>query len=207
MMKTICIALTDLSYGGKGPRTTRGFEAREAVGVRASVFWGIHAERLGLRSDRLYTLDGPPGSYLEPKIVGCWLSHRALWAACLLLSHEEFLLIEDDASFPVDWAQRMHRALQDTPKGWDFINLGPCCAMDKTKTHVQGEIYEIPDAMCLHAYCVTRNGLATLIKTQDAVGCGEPIDISVSRHSLPHMRAYAVLPRIVEQLDMPDLVR
>jgi GR25 family glycosyltransferase involved in LPS biosynthesis len=206
-MKTICIALTDLSYGDKGPRTTRGFEAREAVGVRADVFWGIHAMQLGLKSDRLYMLDGPPGSYLAPKIVGCWLSHRALWAACLLLPENEFLLLEDDASFPVNWAQRTHQALRDVPKDWDFINIGPCCAMDKPMEHVNGEIYVAPGAMCLHAYYVTRKGLITLIKTQDAIGCGEPIDISVSRHSLPHMKAYVVLPRIVDQLDMPDLVR
>ena len=110
-MKTILIAMTDVNYGDKGPRSARAAEARESVGVRSDVFWGINGKQLGLQSDRIYTLDGPPGSYLQPKIVGAWLSHRALWAACLLLPDEEFLLLEDDAVFSTDWAQRMHRAL------------------------------------------------------------------------------------------------
>jgi len=206
-MKTIFIAMTDISYGDKGPRSARAADAREAVGLRGDVFWGINGKQLGLQSDRLYTLDGLPGTHLKPKIVGTWLSHRALWAACLLLPDNEFLLLEDDAVFPTDWAQRTHRVLKDVPPDWDFINLGPCCAADKSKIHVNGEIYMIPEAMCLHAYYVTRKGLTTLIKTQDAIGCAEPIDISVSRHSFPQMKAYAVFPRIAEQLDMEDLVR
>ena len=209
-MRTFVITLTDPSYGDLGPRQDRARKLREAAGVRADPFYGLHAARLGLESNRLYTLDDPAGSKLSPKNVGTWLSHRALWAACLLLppSDDLFLLLEDDALFPENWTERLSSALACVPEGWDLLNLGACCTMDKPLRHIAGEIYDVTGGpMCLHAYLVKRSTLGVLIETQDQVGCAEPIDISAVRHSYPMLNVYAVLPRIVDQIDLTDLPR
>lgn len=206
-MRTLVITLTDPSYGDFGPRRDRARRLRESVGVHADPFYGLHAARLGIVSTRLYALDHPEAPEpLTPKNVGTWLSHRALWAACLLLSDDLFLLLEDDALFPPDWAERTSRALANTPDDWDLLNLGACCTEGKPQRHVAPTLYEIEGGpMCLHAYFVRRRALKTLLETQDAVGCTEPIDISVLRHSFPKLRVYAVLPRIVQQLDLESL--
>jgi GR25 family glycosyltransferase involved in LPS biosynthesis len=205
-MKIIAIVVTDSEYGEFGPRRERARMLRESVGIHAENFYGLHAARLGLESNRLYILDGPPGARLSPKNVGTWISHRALWAACLLLPDTEFLLLEDDALFPQDWAVRLAEVLRHVPEDWDLINLGACCATDKPREHVAGPLYTVTGGpMCLHAYIVQRRALPILIWSQDAAGCAAPIDISVLSHSYSALRVYTVLPRIVDQLDLDTL--
>lgn len=200
--------MTDPAYGGFGPRRDRARQLREAAGVHAAPFYGVHAARLGIITDRPYTLDGPDGDPMNPKTVGTWLSHRMLWAACLLTDADRFFLLEDDALFPSDWQTRFDQMMWDVPTDWDFINVGPCCAEDKPKKHIEGNVYSVEGGpMCLHAYLVRKRALQTLIETQDEVGCYAPIDISILVHSLPKLRAYTILPRIVNQLDHEHLAR
>lgn len=202
-MKTVSIALSDSDYGEHGPRTHRARALRAALGIHETVFYGIDARRAGLAAKRVYTVDGPPVP-LSDKNVGTWLSHRALWAALLLDESEtEFMILEDDALFPADWAVRVAAVLgtANAIGEWDFINIGPCCVEGKPHECVAGSLYRV-DAMCLHAYIVRRTALHALVNSTDAVGCDEPIDISVMRHSLKLLRAFAVLPRIVEQIDV-----
>lgn len=205
-MRTICITLTDSNYGEFGPRQDRAKSLRESVGLHAEPFYGIHAARAGLVSEKLYMGDGPPGAMLTSKSVGTWISHRTLWAACLLLKDEEFLLLEDDAFFPSDWATRLSHISREVPSDWDLINIGACCAMDKPRELITGSIYTVTGGpMCLHAYLVRRRALLTLIETQDEAGCAAPVDISAMLHSYPLLKCYTVLPRIVEQLDFDTI--
>ncbi len=205
-MRTICITLTDPRYGEFGPRQDRAKTLRESVGLHADPFYGIHAARAGLVSTKLYMFDGPPGATLTSKSVGTWISHRALWAACLLLKDEEFLLLEDDAFFPSDWAARLSTVSRDVPSDWDIVNIGACCAMDKPRMLVAGSVYIVDGGpMCLHAYLVKRRALRVLIETQDEAGCAAPVDISTVLHSYARLNCYTILPRIVEQLDFDTL--
>lgn len=207
-MRTFALSLTDPTYGDLGPRRDRARALRESRGLFAEPFYGIHARRLGIMTSRVYTLDGPGGDPMNPKTVGTWLSHRALWAACLLTQgDDEFFLLEDDAVFPEDWTAKFDAARWDLPSDWDFVNFGACCAEDKEKEHIAGPIYKVDGGpMCLHAYLVKRRALMTLIETQDEVGCYAPIDISVLVHTLPKLAAYTVLPRVAEQLDFDELL-
>jgi hypothetical protein len=205
-VRTFCIRVTDPTYGEFGPRTDRARRLREQVGVYAETFWGLHAPHLGIESWLPYTLNGPPTRPMSQKSVGTWLSHRALWAACLLTPDDEFLILEDDALFPSDWSELLASTLLDAPTKWDLINFGACCAADKPKRHVRGSLYVVQGGpMCFHTYLVRRSARRVLKDSQDEARCYAPIDISVMMHSLPRLRAYAVLPRIVEQIDFPTL--
>lgn len=201
-MKTIAIVLTDSSY--RDARRDRARALRESRGVEATPFWGIDAARLGIHAGR-YELDET--QVLSSKVVGTWLSHRALWAACLLDSHEdEFLILEDDAEFPADWRTHFAIGLRHLPPNWDVWNVGPCCVGDKKLTHVSGPIYTVsPGPMCMHAYLVHRRALRPLIETVDAAGLKSPIDIALMLRAMAGLNYYIHYPRIVHQFELPDL--
>jgi GR25 family glycosyltransferase involved in LPS biosynthesis len=206
-MKAVCITL----FGGyeaqtpgvgtrTGERTRQHFLERS---VDAAFFYGIHAVKLGIETTLPYEVDGGPGcGYKTAQTgIGCWLSHRALWAALLLLPDQLFFVVEDDAKFPENWQERVDRAVADAGH-FDMLFVGSCCTQGKPKTHISGEVYEVKWPMCTHGYIVRRTALETLIATQDEARCYAPIDIALSFHSFHRMsRVYTVLPRILEQFD------
>lgn len=204
-MKTFVITMTDPTYGELGPRQDRARVAREAVGVHAIPFFGIHAARLGLSVLQPYVLN--PRESLSSKNVGTWLSHRSLWAACLLMQDSTFLLLEDDALFPVNWRARFIEAVSAVPaKGWDLINFGACCAVDKPKQHFKGPLYTMTAGpMCLHAYLVKREALRVLCESLDAAGIDAPVDIAAMLYAYPKLKTFVVLPRVVSQIDLETL--
>lgn len=172
-------------------------------GVEAQFFHGIDAGKLGIVTTRPYEVD--KDWCMSAKAVGCWLSHRALWAACLLLPDDVFLIIEDDAKFPEDWRARIDQAVRDAGD-FDLLYVGSCCTGDKPTTHIAGDVYEIQWPYCTHGYIVRRRALEALIATQDKAGCYAPIDISLTYHSLPLLKTFVVKPRILDQFYMDALL-
>lgn len=132
--------------------------------------------------------------------TGCWLSHRALWAALLLLPDDAFLVVEDDARFAPDWRGRFDAAVRDVPDDWDVLYVGSCCTSGQ-RTHVKGEVYEEARPQCTHAYCVRRKALLPLCELADEVGVCKPVDAMLAHHATPRLRVYTVLPRIADQYD------
>jgi hypothetical protein len=195
MMATVCISVDPRA----AERAGRHFAERGVTPVQ--FFAGLHAERLGLAATKPYQVDNPGTDYkISKRVLGCWLSHRALWAALQLLNDEHFLVLEDDARFPEGWRARFDRALADAGD-FDVLYVGSCCCGGKPRTRVAGEVYELRWPMCTHAYVVRRHALAKLIETTDEVGAYAPIDLSLMFHSLPKLRTLTVLPRIVDQHD------
>jgi GR25 family glycosyltransferase involved in LPS biosynthesis len=225
-MKIVCITLPSKDYkrmgGLYGTSETSGPPAAAAAnrmrdhfaerGVDASFFYGLHAEKLGLRTIHPYEVDAPGSGWnMGPGPTGCWLSHRALWAALLLLPSDPpsthtpndiFFVLEDDARFAPDWRQRLDAALIVAPADWDLIWVGSCCTQDKPKTHVAGDLYEVKWPLCTHGYLVRRKALPVLIETQDEARCYAPIDISLTFHSMPKLRTFTILPRLLDQFDI-----
>jgi GR25 family glycosyltransferase involved in LPS biosynthesis len=122
-----------------------------------------------------------------------------LWAACLLLDDDAFLVLEDDAQLAPDWAGAFAQALRDVPPDWDGLYLGSCCTGGYPRRHVRGRVYEVRYPLCTHAYAVRRKALGALIETQDAATCYGPIDITLRLHSWPRLRCYTILPRLANQ--------
>lgn len=204
-MKVICITLDDdyvRVIGSNTPRAATRVHLA-ARGVDAQFFKGVDAAKLGLVTTHPYTFDDPNSTLIaEPRVVGCWLSHRAVWSACLLadLIEDEFLIIEDDAKFPENWKERYEAARVALPPDWDVLFLGSCCTAGRPTRHVAGDVYEVEWPLCLHAYLVRRRALGTMVATQD--DCWGPIDVTLFARTWPLLRVYTVLPRIIDQFDM-----
>lgn len=173
-------------------------------GLEPSYFYGISGHRIGVCTAVSYAEPDRSFSNIGPTPTGIWLSHRTVWAACLLLDDDEFLILEDDAKFPEDWRERFDRAFADVPADWDVIFAGSCCTLGLSRRHVGGELYELSGGpMCLHGYCVRRKALLPLCEMVDEARVGQPIDTVLALHVLPRLRVYTILPRIIDQLDPP----
>lgn len=166
----------------------------------------INGEVFGLQTTREYNLNGgePHNGYkVPPRVVGIYLSHITVWMAASLMGDDMFFILEDDAAFADDWHERLKNALADVPPDFDILYVGSCCTKDKPNALVKGEVFIVEWPLCLHAYIIAKKALPTLIRTQR--NCYAPIDVALAIHTLPYLKAYTVLPRIVSQrtMDLP----
>jgi GR25 family glycosyltransferase involved in LPS biosynthesis len=182
-------------------------------GVEATFFYGLNAHKLGIDTSRPYEVDGGKGcGYLMgPARVGCWVSHRALWAALMLLPDERFIVLEDDALFPEDWRPRLEQAIEDAGADCDMLYIGSCCAGNRHNGHIhmKGHVYQPrPYPLCTHGYMVSKRALPILIATTDnsvspvggeGRGAYAPIDVSMKFHSLDYLCTRIILPRLLDQ--------
>jgi len=207
-MRTICITIHDK------PKAHAHLTKR---GVEPQIFHGMNGVHLGLRTTRPFTSER--SGYPVAACIGCWLSHRALWAACLLLPDDEFFLLEEDADFARNWRPRLDAARLHLPEDWDILFVGSCHAAGKAARRVGGDVFEFtrpvrsPHSLlggfeapasygyplCCHAMLLRRKALMPLIEAFDAAGLHQSVDIALAAHGLPKLRVFGVLPRIVEQ--------
>jgi GR25 family glycosyltransferase involved in LPS biosynthesis len=203
-VKTVCLTLTDRKYGKQGPHAEH-LKARLAeYGLDALYFYGIHAERIGVNSVVTSLVIGESDPNRTQSIgmmsTGCWLSHRALWAALLLLPDDEFLVIEDDVRFQSNWRPKFDAALQDVPADWDMLYVGSCCTSN-ARRHVKGEVFTDAFPQCTHAYCVRKKALMLLCEMADREGVRKPVDAMLAHHARAPLKIYTILPRLADQYD------
>jgi len=170
------------------------------VGVEAESFNGFSAAISGLKTVHCYERDAPgSGWQIGQKPVATWLSFYMLWSAMSFMSEHYFLQLEWDAHFSPDWKKRTEQALRDVPPDFDLLYLGSCCCQEHPKKHIKGDVYETSTVQCGHAIIIAKKALPIMLKTQRKVYA--PLDISLLLHTLPLLKTYVVLPRIVEQFD------
>lgn len=197
-MTTLCLTIPETP--SRRLASEKHFAERGVEGVKFMP--GIDGTVFGLDTRREYGMDGPASGFrIPPKVVGIFLSHYAAWMACSLLDDESFLILEDDAEFPENWKERWERAMADTPPDFDILYVGSCCCANKPSEKVNGEVFIVEWPLCLHAYIVAKKALPTLIRTQRNVYA--PIDVAMAIHSLPYLKTYTVIPRIVGQRSQP----
>ncbi len=213
-MRTICLALRvaydSASTAGVVRSVDRAREHFRERGVDVQFFYGLDAPNLKIITTAVSPYGGriepPHGGRIDQRRVGNALSQRALWAACLLLPDDRFFLLEDDALFPEDWRAKLGEAFDHTPTDFDVLYVGSCCTKGRPTRHVSGPIYEVRWPLCTHGYIVNGHRvLERLIDTQDQIPCYLHMDVSLYYHSLPSLRVYTVLPRILGQFDTPHL--
>ena len=200
-MKTICLTMPET------PSRRLASEKHFAeLGLAVDFMPSINGEVFGLQTSREYTLDGPPfnGYRVPPRVVGIFLSHCTVWMAAALMDDAEFFILEDDALFCEGWKERLQQALADVPKDYDILYVGSCCCKGKPTENVKGEVFVVEWPLCLHAYIIAKKAIPTLIRTQR--NCYAPIDVALAIHTLPYLKAYTILPRIVGQrsLELPE---
>lgn len=203
-MRVFCVTLTDRKYGKHTPHESHSHAHFAERGIDVQWYYGIHAERIGVNSVVTSAVIGPTDPDQTHSIgmmpTGCWLSHRALWAALLLLPDDSFLVIEADARFETNWRERFDASVRDVPEDWDMLFVGSCCTSHSRKL-IKGEVYEGARPQCTHAYCVRKKALLPLCELADEAGTRKPVDTMLVHHATPRLRIYTVLPRIADQYD------
>lgn len=171
----------------------------DALGVEnVEFFAALHAETTGFATCHPYEIDAPGSGYLMGfKPTGVWLAHVMLWHHLARLNDDKFLILEDDAMFHEDWKARYEQAMEHLPGDFDFCHIGHCCLEGHPKTLVGGELYESKNSQCTHSYILNRKCLPFLLRTVRK--CYAPIDCQLVLDVFPHLRTFAVIPRMVDQ--------
>lgn len=198
-MKTYCLCLPE--YPDKIEAATKHFT--DAGVGNVEFFWGINATAAGLdglSTVNTYEIDNPGSGYrMGPKPTGIWLSHYMLLNHIMHTNAEHAMILEDDAKFEDGWKPKLEQALKDVPSNFDFLHPGYCCAEGHPRTHVKGDVYETKHAQCTHCYVVRRGAIPFVLGRLRKIW--SPIDIAFVFEVFPHLRTYAIMPRLVSQFN------
>ena len=195
-VRAICLSLPE--YPERIEKARAHFAARGLTDVE--FFYGINAPVAGLATWHTYEVDHPGSGFrMGSKATGCWLSHYMLWNAMTWMTDDAYLVLEDDAQLCDGFVEKLDRALRDVPDDYAFLHPGHCCIQGLPVRHVAGDVYECKDMQCTHGYVVRRSVTPYLVRTLRK--CWAPIDIQLKFEVFPHVRTYAVVPRIVTQFD------
>lgn len=162
---------------------------------------GIYGQGFGIDGTHEYNLDNPSGHHkIGVAYTAGFLSMYMMYNIARVLPNEHFLFLEDDTRFNEGWLEKLSKEVEYLPSDFDFLFVGSCCAHDKPKKSIRGDIYEFNAPyypMGGNAYIISKKCLDHVIATQrDAYA---PADISLTLHSFPQMKVFALLPRICNQ--------
>lgn len=195
-MKAYCLCL---------PEYPAQIEAAKAhfseMGVEnVEFFWGFNAPEAGVATTHPYEVDAPGSGFkMGAKPTGIWLSHWMLMNHLMRMEGEHFLILETDAKFLPGWKEKVERALKIVPSNFDFLHIGHCAMEGHPRTHVGEDVWETKHSQCSHAFIVRRACLPFVLKTLRKIWA--PIDIQLVFEVFPHLRTYALVPRVVEQFN------
>jgi GR25 family glycosyltransferase involved in LPS biosynthesis len=196
MIKAVCLCLPEYP---KQIEEARAHFA-EAGLENVEFFTGINAEVAGLATWHCYERDNPgTGFKIGTKCTGIWLSHWILWAAMMRENCEHIMVLETDARFLPGWKETLAESMDIVPTNFDFLYPGHCCLQGHPKTLVGGDVWETKSLQCTHAYIARRAVLPFMLQTLRRIHA--PIDIQMQLECFPHLHTYAIVPRIVEQLN------
>ena len=161
---------------------------------------GVDAKLFGLGVDHTYDF----GEKFRQSSLGCVLSHWMIWTMLEILHiHEDLsepiMITEDDAEFLPGAMDAIDAAIKDLPKDWDMLFPGSCCAVERIRATIREGLYECWP-LCTHCYIVQPKAFKTLIQTNHAMSA--PIDIQMLNNSFPKLKVFAILPRVVDQIDL-----
>ena len=200
-MKTICLTLVETPQIEAKAR-----EHFAAVGLdNVDFYYGIHAKTAGLLTKNTYEVDHPDEHFnMGEHGVGIYVAFRSLWSAMLLLPDEHIMVVEHDIIFHDGWKARLDAAMRDVPKDFDMLLTGHCCAADKPRTHMAGEVWDVRYPMCNHAAVYNKKCLKRLLELCSK--CWAPIDLQLIFDAFPHLKVYTLMPRLADQFNtvIPD---
>lgn len=172
----------------------------KSVGLQAEEFHCLNADLAGVSTKWTYERDNPGSGWrIGEKPTALWISFYMLWSALNLLPDSHFLTLEWDAQFKPNWKELTEKALNDVPSDFDMLFLGSCCCNGAWKQHVRGNVWEVKYPACGHATIIAKKALPVMLRTQRKIYA--PMDISLMLHTMPLLKVYAILPRIVDQFN------
>ncbi len=160
-------------------------------GLDVQFFPGIHGASFGLRS-RYHSGEPMPQGH-----TGLVLSHYMLWQTLAYLPHDEVLILEDDAWFDADFAERFRLARADLPADWQFAFVGGVALHGKHVEPVTSRVGVMRYPCGTHAYLVKRSTLPLLLHTNHRAG--DHIDLQLIQHTLPRLQCYTFTPSLAKQ--------
>lgn len=167
----------------------------------------INGVQMGIIGTHEYNLDNPNngGHLIGQKYTASFLSQYMVYNVMNNLPNEYYLFCECDAVFPDNFLRKLELEMFNLPNDFDFLFIESCCANDKPKDHVGGNVFKIRKSRgypCMYplggaCYIISKKCLPHVISTQrDAYA---PADLSLGMHSFYAMDVYAILPRLVQQ--------
>lgn len=176
-------------------------------GINDTIFVsGINSKEQGIVGTLPYELDNPNGGHMiGQKYVGSFLSQYMCYNVMNALPNEYFLFMESDISLPENFLRKLEFEMFNLPNDFDFLFIESCCANDKPKDHVGGNVFKIHKSRgypCMYplggaCYIVSKKSIPHIINTQRVAYA--PADLSLGMHSFYAMDVYAILPRLVQQ--------
>lgn len=171
-------------------------------GMEPTVFTGIDGEIAGLGTRWDFDFADPilDSEADKSRWIGCYLSHYFVWKTCSYQPHDAFVILEDDVRLIDGWKVHLAQAMQDIEPEWDILFLGSCCTEGHSKTQIHDRLWKVEYANCTHAYAVRAKALPVLLEKLQRVHC--KIDIAIALDAMPHLKCFAVLPRLCDQFGM-----
>jgi len=179
-------------------------------GIKWERFDGVDNQICRLNSKDTFDFDRT-GERLESKHVAATLTHYLLWKTMSYQPDDSFVALEFDVRFVEGWQERYALAMRFLPDDWDLVYLGSCCCKGREMRAIEFEIgsggaannktqtglWEVKYPLCGHAILYRKKCLETLLEVHQKIDM--PLDIAMFQRSLPLLKCYTVLPRIVEQ--------
>jgi GR25 family glycosyltransferase involved in LPS biosynthesis len=138
-------------------------------------------------------------------MVGCYLSHRALWAELLTQPPGSTMLIfEDDVQLPTyndantPLVDQIEAFMLEVPEDWDVVFLGRCWDWCLECKHITKGIVQTKNALCLHAYALTQRAAHVLLGSNSPMNLAVDVDL-VRLLRNQRIKGYAKTPQILQQ--------
>lgn len=172
----------------------------DELGIAWERFDGFDNQLLKLSPIDTFDLDRA-GERIGTKHVAASLSHYLLWKCMSMQPDDSFIVFEYDVELPPDFQDRFDAAMAVMPDDWQVIFLGSCCCAGRETKHVAGEVYEVKYPLCGHALMYRKSALPVLLKEHQRIY--QPLDVALFFQSLPQLRAYTIMPPLVNQRGTP----
>lgn len=176
--------------------------------------WGIYGEGFGIQGTHLYEYDNPGGKHqIGVANTALCLSMYIVYNVENNLPNSHFLFLEDDTRFNENWKEWVETALKEIPNDFDFLFIGSCCAEGKERVQVGRNLYHFPNTLkkyahyplCGNAYIVAKKAIPKILETQRDAYVNADINLAVN--TFPHLKVYAILPRVCEQNNNTELAQ
>lgn len=178
----------------------------DEIGIKYEPFYGFDNQITRLNAKDSFDIDRS-GERLEAKHVAATLTHYLLWGVMQYQPDDSFVALEFDVRFVQDWEMQFDLAMAVIPNDWDLVYLGSCCCKGREMVAVfpkddgpyknMTNLYEVKYPLCGHAIMYRKKCLETLLNVHQKINM--PLDIAMFNLSLPLLKVYTILPRIVEQ--------
>lgn len=168
----------------------------DEIGVKWERFDGMDNQITRLQPLDTFDLDRA-GEKIGAKHVAATLTHYLCWKVCSYLPEDSFWILEFDVRMADGWREQYEKAMSVMPDDWQIIFLGSCCCKGRETKHIAENVYEVHWPLCGHAIQVRQSALPILLDIHQKINM--PLDIALYYMSLPKLRVYTILPRIVDQ--------